>query len=113
MVSKQGVSEPIGRLLRPTRTMHLGQSWVTLAIVGSRLVTIKRACLALAALSMLAGCATLRLSGCARLAQCGALAAYSCEGELVCADADGRTVSAETLIDSHLPCHICSSHARL
>ena len=62
--------------------------------------------------SALVGCATLRLSGCTRLAQCGELAAYSCEGDLVCADQHGETVNAEPLTDARTPCHICQSPFR-
>lgn len=58
------------------------------------------------------GCATLRLSGCTRLAQCGDLAAYSCEGDLVCADPHGETINAEPLTDAHTPCRICRSPFR-
>jgi hypothetical protein len=93
---------------------EFGPFSVIIAFVESfMLAAIRNALVALAALAVLSGCATLRLSGCARLAQCGVLAAYSCEGDLVCADADGRTISAETMIDPHSPCRICSSHARL
>ena len=96
----------------PADRPAVGLQTGTLALMGSGVATMKSACLALAALSMLTSCAYLRLSGCARLAQCGDLAAYSCEGELVCADDAGQTVNAEPLTDSHLPCRICPSRPR-
>ena len=58
-------------------------------------------------MSFLGSCATLRLNGCARLAVCGALTAYSCEDELVCADKDGQIINAEQIGWSHVPCSIC------
>jgi len=73
----------------------------------STVLNARYVCFALAATLMLAGCATLRLSGCVRLAQCGELASYSCEGDLVCADAEGQTIRAERLYDSRTPCRVC------
>jgi hypothetical protein len=55
----------------------------------------------------LTGCATLRLDGCNKLAVCGALAAYACGEDLICADADGQTIRGESLYPSRNFCHIC------
>jgi hypothetical protein len=53
------------------------------------------------------GCATFRLNGCSRLASCGELAAYACGEDLVCADADGRTIRSDFLAPSRNHCLIC------
>jgi hypothetical protein len=75
------------------------------------MLTISKVCLVLCAGVALSGCAALRLSGCVRIAKCGDLGAYSCEGDLVCADADGETIGAEPLTDSRAPCHICPARS--
>jgi hypothetical protein len=60
-------------------------------------------------LAGLAGCASFRLQGCRKLAACGALAAYVCEADLVCADAEGRTIRSEPDLGGGVPCHVCSA----
>jgi hypothetical protein len=57
----------------------------------------------------MSGCAFMRLNGCLKLAACGERAAYDCADELVCADADGRTLRSEPVSTSHNPCHICAA----
>jgi hypothetical protein len=57
----------------------------------------------------MSGCAMLRLNGCRELSACGDLAAYSCSDDLICADADGKTIRAEPVSSSRNPCHICAS----
>jgi hypothetical protein len=59
----------------------------------------------------LAGCATFRLQGCRKLASCGALVAYVCEADLVCADAEGHTIRSEPDLGGGAPCHVCSAGA--
>lgn len=55
----------------------------------------------------LASCATFRLGGCSKLAQCGELGAYSCDDQLVCADARGETIRSEFPTTWRNPCQIC------
>jgi hypothetical protein len=71
------------------------------------MTALTRACLALFVTSQL-GCATLRLDGCSKLSACGVLTVYACGDDLVCADADGNTVHAESLLPSRNFCHICA-----
>ena len=52
-------------------------------------------------------CATLRLGGCSKLARCGELGAYSCDDQLVCADARGETIRSEFPTTWRDPCQIC------
>ena len=37
--------------------------------------------------------------------------AYACADDLICADADGRTMRSEPVSSSRNPCHICASGA--
>lgn len=55
----------------------------------------------------LSGCAFLKLNGCERLATCGDLAVYSCEGELMCADAQGNTIRSEPPPPPRNRCRLC------
>lgn len=75
------------------------------------MTSVSRAAAILALVMELAGCATFRLQGCRRLAACGALSAYVCEADLVCADADGRTIRSEPDLGGNVPCHVCSTGA--
>jgi hypothetical protein len=69
--------------------------------------TVNRTILLLCLGMGISGCAHFRLNGCRRLAACGKLGAYVCDEDLICADADGRTVRSERLSSSSDPCHIC------
>jgi hypothetical protein len=71
------------------------------------MTVVSRASLALLVTSQL-GCAMLRLNGCSKLAVCEALTVYACGDDVVCADADGNTVHAESLSPSRNFCHICA-----
>lgn len=71
-------------------------------VVGGRVAAI------LGVACWLAGCATFRLQGCRKLAACGSVSAYVCGDDLVCADADGRTVRSELDNGGDGPCHVCS-----
>ena len=54
------------------------------------------------------GCAFLRLQGCSKLAACDELAVYSCENELVCADAEGNTIRSEPMSPQRNRCRVCA-----
>lgn len=73
--------------------------------------TVWRAFLLFALATGLSGCAFMRLNGCLKLSACGELAAYACADDLICADADGRTMRSEPVSSSRNPCHICASGA--
>ena len=75
---------------------------------GARSPRVVRAAAFLVALAGVCGCATLRLNGCTKLASCGELGAYTCGDELICANRDGETLSAELITTSRRPCHICA-----
>ena len=94
------------------RTRHAGsmRRWRRLnrGIMGS----VHKAMLIVTFLASLSGCALTRLNGCLRLAACGQLAAYACDDELICADAEGRTMRSEPVSSSHDPCHICEAGLR-
>ncbi len=56
----------------------------------------------------MSGCAFLRLQGCTKLATCGDLAVYSCEDDLVCADAEGNTIRSELMSPLRNRCRVCA-----
>lgn len=77
----------------------------------SAMRTIRRTVLLFTLAIAVSGCAFMRLNGCLKLAACGELAAYACADDLICADADGRTMRSEPVSSSRNPCHICASGA--
>ncbi len=54
------------------------------------------------------GCAFLRLQGCTKIATCGNRSVYSCQDDLVCADAEGNTIRSELISPRRNRCRVCS-----